>query len=134
MRAKKLLEWGFHNFQSEVLFAEGPDDRRCQGSMAGERGTVPLTADRAVSLMVLAGGRRTSSWRGWSIRARCRRRCSKAQRIGTLRGVAQAMLWCSRVPLRAAESVGNRQIFRSAPLDAATELMIGLFRAGIQRL
>jgi len=37
------------------------------------------------------------------------------------------------VPLQAAESVGTGNLSQRA-LDAATELMIGLFRAGIQRL
>jgi hypothetical protein len=37
------------------------------------------------------------------------------------------------VPLRAAEDVGTGNLSQRA-LDAATELMIGLFRAGIQRL
>src|SRR5437660_1272949 len=49
--AKKMLEWGFHNFQSGLLFAEGQHiaDAKVYG---GERGSVPLTADRVVGLMV----------------------------------------------------------------------------------
>src|SRR4029077_17043441 len=48
---RKLLEWGFHNFQTETLFAEGQTiaDAKLYG---GERASVPLMADRVVGLMV----------------------------------------------------------------------------------
>jgi hypothetical protein len=39
----------------------------------------------------------------------------------------------TKVPLQAAESVGTGNLPQRA-LDAATELFIGLFRAGVQRL
>ncbi len=127
---KKLLEWGFHNFQSEILFAEGQTiaDAKLYG---GERGSVPLTADRTVSLMV-------SKVVQNKIIARVvytgpvPAPVQQGQPIGTLkvwRGDALVL----EVPLRAAESVGTGNLSQRA-FDAATEMMIGLFRAGIQRL
>src|SRR6266480_5891533 len=54
--AKKLLEWGFHSFQSSVLFEDGQaiSDAKIYG---GDQGYVPLVAQRAVRLMVPRGVR-----------------------------------------------------------------------------
>jgi D-alanyl-D-alanine carboxypeptidase (penicillin-binding protein 5/6) len=127
---KKLLEWGFHNFQSETLFAEGQTiaDAKLYG---GERGSVPLTADRAVSLMV-------SKVTQNKIIARVvytgpvPAPVQQGQPIGTLK-VWRSDALVLEVPLRAAESVGTGNLSQRA-FDAATEMVIGLFRAGIQRL
>ena len=57
---------------------------------------------------------------------------SKGQNIGKLkvwRGESLAL----EVPLRAAEDVGTGSMSHRA-MDAATELMIGLFRAGVNKL
>ncbi|HEY6254896.1 MAG TPA: D-alanyl-D-alanine carboxypeptidase family protein [Xanthobacteraceae bacterium] len=127
---KKLLEWGFHNFQSEVLFAEGQSiaDAKLYG---GERSSVPLMADRVVALMVSKVAQN-------KIIARVvytgpvPAPVQQGQKIGILkvwRGDALVL----EVPLQAAESIGTGNLSQRA-LDAATELMIGLFRAGIQRL
>jgi D-alanyl-D-alanine carboxypeptidase (penicillin-binding protein 5/6) len=56
----------------------------------------------------------------------------KGQTIGKLkvwRGESLAL----EVPLKAAEDVGKGSMSHRA-MDAATELMIGLFRAGVDRL
>jgi D-alanyl-D-alanine carboxypeptidase (penicillin-binding protein 5/6) len=128
--AKKLLEWGFHNFQSEVLFAEGQmiADAKVYG---GERGTVPLTADRVVSLMVSRVAQNKLMARV-VYTGPVPAPVEQGQRIGILR-VWRSDALVLEVPLRAAESVGTGNLSQRA-LDAATELMIGLFRAGIQRL
>src|SRR3954464_4776491 len=54
--AKKLLEWGFHNFQANVLFSEDQNiaDAKVYG---GARGSVLLVAERPVQLMVPRGVR-----------------------------------------------------------------------------
>ena len=127
---KRLLEWGFHNFESEVLFAEGQTiaDAKLYG---GERGSVPLMADRVVDLMVSKVAQN-------KIIARVvytgpvRAPVQQGQKIGVLR-VWRGNALVLEVPLQAAESVGTGNLSQRA-LDAATELMIGLFRAGIQRL
>jgi D-alanyl-D-alanine carboxypeptidase (penicillin-binding protein 5/6) len=56
----------------------------------------------------------------------------KGQKIGTLK-VWRADALVLEVPLQAAESVETGSLAQRA-FDAATELMIGLFRAGIQRM
>jgi D-alanyl-D-alanine carboxypeptidase (penicillin-binding protein 5/6) len=127
---KKLLEWGFHNFQSEILFAEGQmiADAKVYG---GERGTVPLTADRVVSLMVSRVAQNKLIARV-VYTGPVPAPVEQGQRIGTLR-VWRSDALVLEVPLRAAESVGTGNLSQRA-LDAATELMIGLFRAGIHLL
>ena len=127
---KRLLEWGFHNFESEVLFAEGQTiaDAKLYG---GERGSVPLMADRVVDLMVSKVAQNKIIARvvyTGPVRAPVQR----GQKIGVLR-VWRGNALVLEVPLQAAESVGTGNLSQRA-LDAATELMIGLFRAGIQRL
>jgi D-alanyl-D-alanine carboxypeptidase (penicillin-binding protein 5/6) len=127
---KRLLEWGFHSFQSETLFAEGQSiaDAKLYG---GERGSVPLMADRVVSLMVSRVAQN-------KIIARVvytgpvPAPVAQGQPIGTLK-VWRSDALVLEVPLRAAESVGTGNISQRA-FDAATEFVIGLFRAGIQRL
>jgi D-alanyl-D-alanine carboxypeptidase (penicillin-binding protein 5/6) len=127
---KRLLEWGFHSFQSETLFAEGQSiaDAKLYG---GERGSVPLMADRVVSLMVSRVAQN-------KIIARVvytgpvPAPVEQGQPIGTLK-VWRSDALVLEVPLRAAESVGTGNISQRA-FDAATEFVIGLFRAGIQRL
>jgi serine-type D-Ala-D-Ala carboxypeptidase (penicillin-binding protein 5/6) len=127
---KKLLEWGFHNFESETLFAEGQfiADAKIYG---GERGGVPLMADRPVNLMVSKVAQN-------KIIARVvytgpvRAPVQQGQKIGTLK-VWRSDALVLEVPLQAAESVGTGNLSQRA-LDAVSELMIGLFRAGIQRL
>ncbi len=127
---KKLLEWGFHNFQPETLFAEGQTIAEAK-LYGGERGSVPLMSDRVVSLMV-------SRVVPNKIIARVvysgpvPAPVQQGQQIGTLK-VWRGNALVLEVPLQAAESVGTGNLSQRA-LDAATELMIGLFRAGIQRL
>jgi D-alanyl-D-alanine carboxypeptidase (penicillin-binding protein 5/6) len=127
---KRLLEWGFHNFQSETLFAEGQTITEAK-LYGGERGSVPLMADRVVSLMVSRVAQN-------KIIARVvytgpvPAPVQQGQRIGTLK-VWRSDALVLEVPLQAAESVGTGNLSQRA-LDAATELVIGLFRAGIQRL
>jgi D-alanyl-D-alanine carboxypeptidase (penicillin-binding protein 5/6) len=127
---KKLLEWGFHTFQSSVLFEVGQSisDAKIYG---GEQGYVPLVAQQAVRLMVPRG-----------VRERIVARVvytgpvpapvQKGQKIGVLK-VWRGDVVALEVPLQAAESVGTGNLTQRA-LDAATELFIGLFRAGVRKL
>ncbi|HEY3643486.1 MAG TPA: D-alanyl-D-alanine carboxypeptidase family protein [Xanthobacteraceae bacterium] len=127
---KKLLEWGFHNFQAETLFAEGQTitDAKLYG---GARGSVPLMADRVVSLMVSRAAQNKLIARV-VYTGPVPAPVQQGQPIGTLKVWRNDAL-VLEVPLRAAESVGTGNLSQRA-FDAATELMIGLFRAGIQRL
>jgi len=127
---KKLLEWGFHNFQPGLLFAEGQiiADAKTYG---GEQGSVPLVAQRAVRLMVPRGARERILARvvySGPVPAPVQ----KGQKIGVLK-IWRGDFMALEVPLQAAEDVGTGSMSRRA-WDAATELFIGLFRAGIQKL
>jgi len=127
---KKLLEWGFHNFQSSLLFAEDQSiaDAKVYG---GASSSVPLVAQRPVRLMVPRNARERIIARvvySGPVPAPVQ----KDQKIGVLK-VWRNDVMALEVPLQAAESVENGNLTRRA-FDAATELFIALFRAGIQRL
>jgi serine-type D-Ala-D-Ala carboxypeptidase (penicillin-binding protein 5/6) len=127
---KKLLEWGFHSFQSGLLFAEGQEIAQAK-VYGGQKGHVRLAADRAVSLMVPRGTREKIIARlvySGPVRAPV----EQGQKIGTLK-VWRGEFLVLEVPLRAAESVGVGSMSRRA-FDAATELVLGLFRSGLERL
>jgi serine-type D-Ala-D-Ala carboxypeptidase (penicillin-binding protein 5/6) len=127
---KKLLEWGFHNFQSETLFAEGQTiaDAKLYG---GERGSVALMADRVVGLMVSRVAQNKIIARVVYM-GPVPAPVQQGQPIGRLKVWRNDAL-VLEVPLQAAESVGTGNLTQRA-FDAATELVIGLLRAGIQRL
>jgi D-alanyl-D-alanine carboxypeptidase (penicillin-binding protein 5/6) len=127
---KKLLEWGFHNFQAETLFAEGQQiaDAKVYG---GEHGSVPLMADRPVSVMISKIAQNKLIARV-VYTGPVPAPVQQGQKIGTLK-VWRSDALVLEVPLQAAESIGPGNLSQRA-LDAASELVIGLFRAGIQRL
>jgi serine-type D-Ala-D-Ala carboxypeptidase (penicillin-binding protein 5/6) len=128
--ARKLLEWGFRGFESRPLFADGQviGEAKVYG---GNAGRVPLVAGRAVSLLVP----RNSTER---IVARVvyvgpvPAPIQKEQAIGTLK-VWRGENVVLEMPLQAAEDVGPGNLPQRA-MDAATELVINLFRAGVARL
>jgi D-alanyl-D-alanine carboxypeptidase (penicillin-binding protein 5/6) len=127
---RKLLEWGFKGFESRPLFAEGQTigDARLYG---GARGRVPLVANGSVSLLV---PRNSSD----HVLARVvytgpvRAPIEKGQQIGELK-VWRGDNVVLEVPLQASEAVGRGSLGQRA-FDAATELVINLFRAGVQKL
>ena len=128
--AKKLLEWGFHHFQSGLLFAEGQEIAQAK-VYGGEKGRVPLTAAKGVRLMVPKGSREKIIARvvySGPVRAPVQ----QGQKIGMLKVWRNDSL-VLEVPLQAAEGVESGSMSQRA-FDAATELVIGLFRAGFQRL
>ncbi len=128
--ARKLLEFGFHSFESRVLFAEGQTVGEAK-VYGGDLGYVPLVGPGTVRVMLP----RDSTER---LLARIvytgpvPAPVSKGQPIGQLK-VWRGQNLALEVPLTAAESVGPGTMSHRA-MDAATELMIGLFRAGVNRL
>jgi len=128
--AKKLLEWGFHNFQSSLLFEEGQVIAEAK-TFGGSERYVPLLAQRPVRLMVPRGVRERIIARvvySGPVRAPVQ----KGQKIGVLK-VWRNDSMVLEVPLEASADVGTGTMTGRA-IDAASELIYGLFRAGIQRL
>jgi D-alanyl-D-alanine carboxypeptidase (penicillin-binding protein 5/6) len=128
--AKKLLEWGFRSFEQRNLFAEG----QIIGSAkvyGGASGSVPLQAPGLVKMMVPKSG-------GEKLVARIAYKgpvpapITQGQPIGLLKVWRDDKL-VLQVPLKAAESVGKGNMPGRA-IDAVTELVIALFRAGAERL
>ncbi|HYQ07407.1 MAG TPA: D-alanyl-D-alanine carboxypeptidase family protein [Xanthobacteraceae bacterium] len=128
--AKKLLDFGFHDFQARVLFAEGQTvgDAKVFG---GDRSYVPLVASGIVRLMVP----RNNSQR---LLARIvytgpiPAPIARGQPIGKLK-VWRGENLALEIPLQAADDVGPGSMPQRA-MDGATELMIGLLRAGVNKL
>jgi len=128
--AKKLLELGFHGFEAKVLFAEGQTvgDAKVFG---GNVGYVPLVApgtikvmmprnanDRLIARIVYTGPVPAP--------------VTKGQAIGKLKVWRNDSL-ALEVPLQAADDVGTGTMPQRA-IDGATELMIGVLRAGVNKL
>jgi serine-type D-Ala-D-Ala carboxypeptidase (penicillin-binding protein 5/6) len=127
--AKKLLEWGFHNFQSALLFNDGQEIAQAK-IYGGEKGHVPLVARKEVRLMVPRTSREKIIARvvySGPVPAPIQ----QGQKIGTLK-VWRGDFVVLEVPLQAADSVAAGSMSQRA-FDAASELVFGLFRAGFQR-
>lgn len=127
---RKLLDWGFHNFQSSLLFMEGQEIAHAK-VYGGAKGSVPLVADKAVNLMVPRGVRERIIARV-VYTGPVRAPVQQGQKIGTLK-VWRGEFLVLEVPLQATEAVGTGSMSRRA-FDAATEMVLGVFRAGLQRL
>ena len=127
---KKLLEWGFHNFQARTLFAEGQTIGYAK-VFGGADGHVPLVADGPVRVMVPKAG-------GEKLIARIVYTGPVPAPVANGTPVGAVKVWRNdnlvlTQPLKTAAEVGKGNLPQRA-FDAVTEMMIGLFRAGVQRL
>ncbi len=128
--AKKLLDFGFHGFEAKVLFAEGQTIGSAK-VFGGDESYVPLVGPGTIRLMVP----RNSNER---LIARIvytgpvPAPVTKGQSIGKLKVWRNDNL-ALEVPLAAADDVGPGNM-RQRAVDGATELMIGLFKAGVGKL
>jgi D-alanyl-D-alanine carboxypeptidase (penicillin-binding protein 5/6) len=130
--ARKLLEWGFSGFEARLLFSEGTTVGWAK-TFGGDQGSVSLVGVGGKPIRLLVP--RNSHDR---ILARIvypgpvQAPVQKGQRIGALK-VWRGEQLVLEYPLEAAESVGTGSLPRRA-FDAASELMIGWFRAGASKL
>ncbi|MBI1203026.1 MAG: D-alanyl-D-alanine carboxypeptidase [Rhodopseudomonas sp.] len=127
---KKLLDWGFKNFERRVLFAKGQTIGSAK-VYGGADGHVDLVTDSEVTVMLPKSG-------GDRLVARILYTGPVPAPI--LQGAPIGMLkvWRNenvilQVPLKAAGSVTKGTLSQRA-MDAVAELVIGLFRAGAQQL
>jgi D-alanyl-D-alanine carboxypeptidase (penicillin-binding protein 5/6) len=128
--AKKLLDYGFKNFESRVLFAEGQTVAEAK-VYGGAQGRVPVAAKGAVKLMVPRGVSDKIVAK-MVYTGPVRAPVQEGQAIGNLqvwRGDAKVL----EVPVQASEGVAAGSISRRA-LDAASELVINLFRSATKRI
>ena len=128
--AKKLLEWGFHNFESRLLFAEGQTIGSAK-VFGGAESYVPLQAGGPVRVMVPKNG-------GDRLIARIvytgpiPAPVKEGQPVGDLK-VWRGEKVVMTTPLKTAGSVKVGSLSQRA-FDAVTELVISLVRAGAARL
>jgi D-alanyl-D-alanine carboxypeptidase (penicillin-binding protein 5/6) len=128
--AKKLLEWGFRNFEARTLFAENQTIGYAR-VFGGESRSVKLTSPEPVKVMVQRNGNDKLLARivySGPVRAPV----SAGQKVGLLK-VWRGGNIALETPLYAAEAIPTGSMTRRA-VDGASELMIGLFRAGVEKL
>jgi D-alanyl-D-alanine carboxypeptidase (penicillin-binding protein 5/6) len=128
--AKKLLDWGFSGFEQRPLFAEGEILGQAR-VFAGTQTSVNLVGRRAISMLIPRNNHdRISAKIVYT--GPVPAPVQEGQRIGTLR-VYRGTNVALEVPLQAAETVERGNLSRRA-FDAASELITGLFRAGIAKI
>jgi D-alanyl-D-alanine carboxypeptidase (penicillin-binding protein 5/6) len=127
---KKLLEWGFKNFEARTLFA-GDQQIGYAKVFGGDSGSVALTSKEPVKVMVQKNGTDKLIARvvyDGPVKAPIQ----AGQKVGLVRVWRGANI-AVEAPIYAAEAVGTGSTARRA-MDGAGELMIGLFRAGAEKL
>jgi D-alanyl-D-alanine carboxypeptidase (penicillin-binding protein 5/6) len=128
--ARKLLEWGFKNFEARALFAATQPIGFAK-VFGGESRSVPLTSKEPVKVMVQKNGTDKLIARvvyNGPVRAPV----EAGQAVGVVRVWRGANI-AVETPLYAAAAVGTGSTMRRA-IDGASELVIGLFRAGAEKL
>jgi D-alanyl-D-alanine carboxypeptidase (penicillin-binding protein 5/6) len=128
--AKKLLEWGFRNFEARTLFA--PQQLVGYAKVfGGDSRSLKLASPEPIKVMVQKNGTDKLIARivyNGPVRAPI----ESGQQVGVVRvwrGVHLAM----EAPVYAAESIGKGSTMRRA-IDGVSELVIGMFRAGAEKL
>jgi D-alanyl-D-alanine carboxypeptidase (penicillin-binding protein 5/6) len=128
--AKKLLEWGFRNFEARTLFAAQQPVGYAR-VFGGESRSVKLASREPIKVMVQKNGSDKLIARivyNGPVPAPI----EPGQRVGFVkvwRGANVAV----ETPVYAAESVATGSTVRRA-IDGASELVIGMFRAGAEKL
>jgi serine-type D-Ala-D-Ala carboxypeptidase (penicillin-binding protein 5/6) len=128
--AKKMLEWGFRNFESRPLFAAQQQIGFAK-VFGGDSRSVKLVSPKPVEVMVQKSGTDKLIARvvyNGPVRAPV----EAGQRIGVVRVWRGANI-AMEAPVYAADSVGVGSTMRRA-IDGASELVIGMFRLGVEKL
>nr|WP_309501003.1 MULTISPECIES: D-alanyl-D-alanine carboxypeptidase family protein [Bradyrhizobium] len=128
--AKKMLEWGFRNFETRTLIAAEQQVGYAK-VFGGESRSVKLVAKTPVKVMVHKNGSDKLIARivySGPVRAPI----EAGQKVGVVR-VWRSGSIAVETPVYAAEAVGTGSTVRRA-IDGASELVIGMFRAGAEKL
>ena len=128
--AKKMLEWGFRNFEARTLFAANQQVGFAK-VFGGESRSVKLASRDPIKVMVPKNGSEKLIARvvyNGPVRAPV----TEGQPVGVVRvwrGANVAM----EAPVYAAEAIATGSTMRRA-IDGASELVIGMFRASAEKL
>jgi D-alanyl-D-alanine carboxypeptidase (penicillin-binding protein 5/6) len=128
--AKKMLEWGFRNFEARTLFAANQLVGYAK-VFGGESRSVKLSSRDPIKVMVPKNGSEKLIARvvyNGPVRAPI----PEGQPVGVVRvwrGANVAM----EAPVYASEAIGAGSTMRRA-IDGASELVIGMFRASAEKL
>jgi D-alanyl-D-alanine carboxypeptidase (penicillin-binding protein 5/6) len=128
--AKKMLEWGFRNFEVRTLFAAQQPIGYAR-VFGGDSRSVALASPEPVTVMVPKNGNEKLIARvvySGPVRAPI----TAGQQVGVVRVWRGANI-AVETPVYAAEAVGTGSTMRRA-IDGASELVIGMFRAGAEKL
>ncbi len=128
--AKKLLEWGFRNFEVRRLF-EADQIVGYAKVFGGQSSSVALTAKEPVAVMVQKSGADKLLAR-ITYTGPVRAPVDSGQLVGTVR-VWRGPNVAVEMPVYASESIGTGSMTRRA-FDTASELVIGWLRAGVSKL
>ena len=128
--AKKLLEWGFKNFEVRPVFA-GDQPVGYAKVFGGDKGSVALVSKEPVKVMVQKNGSDKLIAR-IVYQGPVHAPVQAGQAVGVVK-VWRGQQIAVEAPLYAADAVGSGTTVQRA-VDGASELMIGLFRAGATKL
>jgi D-alanyl-D-alanine carboxypeptidase (penicillin-binding protein 5/6) len=128
--AKKMLEWGYRNFETRTLFAAEQPVGYAK-VFGGESRSVKLASPEPIKVMVQKNGTDKLIARviySGPVRAPI----ESGQQVGIVR-VWRGTNIAMEAPVYAAEAVGKGSTMRRA-IDGVSELVIGMFRAGAEKL
>jgi D-alanyl-D-alanine carboxypeptidase (penicillin-binding protein 5/6) len=128
--AKKMLEWGFRNFEARTLFAAQQPVGYAK-VFGGESRSVKLASPEPIKVMVHKNGTDKLIARV-VYTGPVRAPVQSGQKVGVVRVWRGAKI-AMDAPIYAAESIGQGSTMRRA-IDGASELVIGMFRAGAEKL
>jgi D-alanyl-D-alanine carboxypeptidase (penicillin-binding protein 5/6) len=128
--AKKMLEWGYRNFEARTLFAADQTIGYAK-VFGGESRSLKLSSHEPIKVMVQKNGTDKLIARvvySGPVRAPI----ESGQQVGLVK-VWRGSNIAVEAPVYAAESIGRGSTMRRA-IDGASELVIGVFRAGAEKL
>jgi D-alanyl-D-alanine carboxypeptidase (penicillin-binding protein 5/6) len=129
--AKKMLEWGFRNFEVRTLIAAEQTIGYAK-VFGGESRSVKLTSPEPIKVMVPKNGASEKLIARIVYNGPVRAPIQSGQPVGVVR-VWRGTNIAVEQPVYAGESIGTGSTIRRA-VDGASELVIGMFRAGAEKL